>query len=88
MINGPPKNVRWAIFSLWEMDPGCGKWTPQGSIYHNEICTRGPFSIEKNGPKNECVELTCTVFPPSPLGSAENDFEMQNSGSVEMCRGH
>ena len=49
-------------------------------------------------------ELTCTVFSPSPLGSAENDsemqnsgsvemqnsgsVEMQNSGSVEMCRGH
>ena len=33
-------------------------------------------------------ELTCIVFPPSPLGSAENDSKMQNSGSVEMCRGH
>ena len=30
-------------------------------------------------------ELNCTVFPPSPLGSAENDSEIQNSGSVEMC---
>ena len=62
------------------MDPGCGKWTSR-----MKYVPWVHFPERKMDPKNKCVELTCTVFPPPPLGSAENDSEMQNSGSVDMC---
>ena len=59
---------------------------PGGPYIIMKYVRRGAFSIAKKWtPRMNVWELTSTVFPPSPLGSAENDSEMQNSGSVEMC---
>ena len=74
-----------SIFRYGKWTPGVVNGLPGGPYIIMKYVPRSIFHSEKWIPRMNVWELTCVVFPSSLLSSAENDSEMQNSGSVEMC---